>query len=72
MTYKSQGLARELDLENLYISFNGYWPEKHASLPTCSFKDLEAAPTMQMLLDKGEGHHWWWPQQETPPVHLPI
>ena len=54
VTYKSQGLARELDLENLYISFNGYWPEKHASLPTCSFKDLEAAPTMQMLLDKGE------------------
>ncbi len=47
VTYKSRGLAHELNLENLYISFNGYWPEKGASLPTCSFKDLEAAPTMQ-------------------------
>ena len=54
VTYKSRGLAGELGLESLFISFNGYWPEKHASLPTCSFKDLEAAPTMQMLLDKGE------------------
>lgn len=54
VTYKSQGLAEELDLENLYISFNGYWPEKDARLPTCSFKDLEAPPTMQMLLERGE------------------
>ena len=54
VTYKSLGLARELDLENLYISFNGYWPEKDARMPTCSFKDLEAPPTMQMLLEKGE------------------
>ncbi len=52
VTYKSQALARELDLENLYISFNGYWPEKEARMPTCSFKDLEAPPTMQMLLDR--------------------
>lgn len=54
VTYKSLDLARELNLKNLYISFNGYWPEKDASMPTCSFKDLEAPPTMQMLLDKGE------------------
>ncbi len=54
VTYKSLGLARELELENLYISFNGYWPEKDARMPTCSFKDLEAPPTMQMLLEKGE------------------
>ena len=53
VTYKSRGLAEELNLENLYISFNGYWPEKGASMPTCSFKDLEAAPTMQRLLEQG-------------------
>ena len=23
-------------------------------MPTCSFKDLEAAPTMQMLLERGD------------------
>jgi cysteate synthase len=54
VTYKSRGLARELGLENLYISFNGYWPERGAKMPTCSFKDLEAAPTMQRLLERGD------------------
>ena len=54
VTYRSRGLARELGLENLYISFNGYWPERGAKMPTCSFKDLEAAPTMQRLLERGD------------------
>ncbi len=54
VTYKSRGLAEELGLENLYISFNGYWPERGATMPTCSFKDLEAAPSMQMLLERGD------------------
>jgi len=53
VTYKSRGLAEELNLENLYISFNGYWPEHGARMPTCSFKDLEAAPTMERLLEQG-------------------
>ena len=53
VTYKSRGLAEELNLENLYISFNGYWPEQGARMPTCSFKDLEAAPTMERLLEQG-------------------
>ncbi|MGB4652080.1 cysteate synthase [Methanothrix sp.] len=54
VTYRSRGLAKELGLENLYISFNGYWPEKGAGMPTCSFKDLEAPPTMQMLLERDD------------------
>ena len=54
VTYKSRGLAREPGLENLYISFNGYWPERGAKMPTCSFKDLEAAPTMQRLQERGD------------------
>jgi len=54
VTYKSRGLAGELGLENLYISFNGYWPERCAKMPTCSFKDLEAAPTMQRLKERGD------------------
>ena len=54
VTYKSRGLARELGLENLFISFNGYWPEREARLPTCSFKDLEAAPTIERLREWGE------------------
>lgn len=54
VTYKSLGLARELGLENLFIGFNGYWPERGARLPTCSFKDLEAAPTIERLKERGE------------------
>jgi len=42
VTYKSEGLAEELGLENLYITFSGYWPEKKAMMTTCSFKETEA------------------------------
>ncbi len=41
-TYKSEGLAKELGLKNLYITFNGYWPEKGIEMKTCSFKETEA------------------------------
>ncbi|MBU8892823.1 MAG: cysteate synthase [Bacteroidales bacterium] len=42
VTYKSNGLAKHLGLTNLYITFSGYWPEKDANFPTCSFKETEA------------------------------
>lgn len=42
ITYKSEGLAKHLGLENLYITFSGYWPEKKANMRTCSFKETEA------------------------------
>ena len=54
VVYKSEGLASELDLENLYIAFNGYWPEKGALMKTGSFKETEAPPTFQRLLEKGK------------------
>ena len=42
VTYKSERLAHELGLTNLYITFSGYWPEKGAKMRTCSFKETEA------------------------------
>lgn len=42
VTYKSQGLAGYLGLENLYITFSGYFPEIGACMETCSFKETEA------------------------------
>lgn len=42
VTYKSKGLARHLGLENLYITFNGYFPQIGAEMTTCSFKETEA------------------------------
>ena len=42
VTYKSKGLAAHLGLENLYITFNGYYPAIGAHMTTCSFKETEA------------------------------
>ncbi len=42
VTYKSKRLAEHLGLENLWITFNGYWPEIGATMTTCSFKETEA------------------------------
>ncbi len=42
VTYKSEGLAAELGLKNLWITFSGYWPEKGATIKTGSFKETEA------------------------------
>lgn len=42
VTYKSEGLAAELGLKNLWITFNGWWPEKGVKMSTCSFKETEA------------------------------
>lgn len=42
VTYRSEGLAQELGLSNLYITFNGYWPEKGALMMTGTFKECEA------------------------------
>ena len=44
--YKSEALAQELGIPDLYIDFNGYWPERGGSITTCSFKELEAIPTV--------------------------
>lgn len=42
VTFKSVGLAKELGLERLYITFTGYSPEHGAEVGTCSFKATEA------------------------------
>jgi len=42
VTFKSKGLANKLGLTNLYITFNGYWPEKGAMMETGTFKECEA------------------------------
>ncbi|MDW7731062.1 MAG: cysteate synthase [Methanolobus sp.] len=54
ITYKSEGFAAEYGFEDLWIAFNGYWPEKDARMMTCTFKDLESFPTMQRLREMNE------------------
>lgn len=42
VTYRSEGLSKALGIENLWITFSGYWPERGALMTTCSFKETEA------------------------------
>ncbi len=42
VTYKSKGLADLLNLDNLYITFSGYWPDREAYMLTGTFKECEA------------------------------
>lgn len=53
-TYKSEALAAELGLSNLYITFSGYWPKIGAAMETCSFKETEAYSVCARLPEKNE------------------
>jgi len=55
VTYKSDKLAKVLDLENLYITFSGYWPEVGAKMATCSFKETEAYSVCARLKPEQKG-----------------
>jgi cysteate synthase len=54
--YRSKGLGKALGLPNLWIAFNGYWPERGAILQTATFKEFEAytvlcrLPEQQVIL----------------------
>lgn len=52
ITYKSKGLGNFLGLENLYITFSGYWPKIGAKMETCSFKETEAFSVCSKLSKK--------------------
>ena len=49
--YKAEALGKSLGLEELWVAFHGYWPERNGMCKTGSFKDLEAVPTIQRLVD---------------------
>lgn len=42
VTFRSEKLGKQLGLNNLFLTFSGYWPEKGALMKTCSFKETEA------------------------------
>lgn len=42
ITYRSLKLGERIGLQNLYITFDGYWPEKGANMTTGTFKECEA------------------------------
>ena len=54
VTYRSEGLAGYLGLENLYITFSGYFPKIGAMMETCSFKETEAYSVCARLPEGNE------------------
>ena len=55
VTFKSKALAKKLGLNNLYIIFNGYWPDKRALMRTASFKELEAPSVLTRIPKNHDG-----------------
>jgi len=53
VVYKCVGLAKELSMQNLYVAFNGYWPERNANILTGTFKGLEAPPSISRAKENG-------------------
>lgn len=51
--YRSSGLGDALRLPNLWIAFNGYWPERGADLETATFKEFEASTVLGRLPESG-------------------
>ncbi|MGO4748102.1 cysteate synthase [Streptomyces sp. 2MCAF27] len=49
--FQSGQLSAQLGLPNLWIAFNGYWPERGAFLETATFKELEAYAVLGRLPD---------------------
>ena len=55
VTYKSEKLNRLIGLPNVWAVFNGYWPERGATLETTTFKELEAWAVLSRIPERHEG-----------------
>jgi cysteate synthase len=53
VVFKSRGLGKRLGLDNLHISFSGYWPDIGAGIETCTFKEFEAAVVLENAWENG-------------------
>ena len=51
--YRSKGIGDALGLPNLWIAFNGYWPERGALLETATFKEYEAYTVLGRVAGHG-------------------
>jgi len=56
IVFRSEHFGPRLGLDNLYVIFNGYWPERGAAIETCSFKELEALAVLARRPETDERH----------------
>jgi len=47
--YRAKRLGAHVGLERLWVAFNGWWPERGATLATATFKELEAVAVLGRL-----------------------
>jgi cysteate synthase len=52
VVYYSPAINRLAGLSNVWIAFNGYWPERGARLETTTFKELEAWTVLARLPER--------------------
>jgi cysteate synthase len=55
VVYRSNALNRTTGLSNLWVAFNGYWPERGGVLETTTFKELEAWAVLARLPEAHDG-----------------
>jgi cysteate synthase len=55
VVYHSKALNRTAGLSNLWVAFNGYWPERGGALETTTFKELEAWTVLGRLSEVQDG-----------------
>lgn len=49
VVFRNEDLSREIGVDDLWIAFTGYYPERGAYAASASFKELEALPTYSRL-----------------------
>lgn len=49
VVFPSERLSARLGMDDLWLAFSGWWPERGARMETCSFKELEAASVLARL-----------------------
>jgi cysteate synthase len=54
VTYRSERLSGITGLPDVWVVFNGYWPEKGAMLETTTFKELEAWSVLSRVPERHE------------------
>lgn len=52
VAFRNEALSKKLGLDDLWIAFTGYYPKREAFVTSCSFKEMEALPTMAKLRDQ--------------------
>ena len=51
--FKSEALGASLGIDNLWLAFSGYWPQRDVRFMTGSFKELGAGPSLARARERG-------------------